>query len=184
VLSIVVHGSPLSLDEAVIQQKTILAFPDPKWSSLQEVRYFNDIDLNGTIIEAHPVWGSIKHLGITGANDLVGLREHAELDSFSKFLEQKVSQWFHRQVVYRFSKSVREQNTLTKYKYKTLLRSTALTTTIMACLLPVLSISVLYSIKSTKARLGAIAGFNILLSVCLDIFTTARRVEIFGVTAA
>lgn len=171
-------------DEAVIQQKTILALPAPKWSALQEVRYFNEIVLNGTVVDARDVWGSTTHLNVTGANDLIGLREHEEQDSVSKFVEHKVSQWFHRKIVYRFSKRCQQQNTLIKYNYRTLARSTALTTTMIACLLPILSISALYSIRSMKARLGAIAAFNVLLSVCLDVFTTAKRVEIFGVTAA
>jgi hypothetical protein len=171
-------------DEAMIQQRVILAFPDLKWNSLQEVRFFNDVKLDGIVQEAHPVWGSFTHVDITGAKDLVGLCEHAEQDSFSKFVDRKVTKWFHRQVAYRFSKSLQENNPLTQYNYRTLLRSTALIVTIVACLLPILSISVLYSIKTMKARLGAIAGFNILLSVLLGVFTTAKRVEIFGVTAA
>jgi hypothetical protein len=33
-------------------------------------------------------------------------------------------------------------------------------------------------------RLGVIVAYSALFSICLGIFTTARRVEIFGATAA
>lgn len=180
----------------MIQEKTVLAFPHPKVSSLEEIRYFNRVDLSGAIAESGIVWGSSPHFkasdehGIPlssefiGADDLIGLRDHDEQDSFSTFLEQKASQWFHRQIVYKFSSSVRKQNKLMTYKSQTVIRITTFMATIIACLLPIISISVLYLLKSMKGRLWAIAGFNILLSVCLGIFTTAKRVEIFGVTAA
>ncbi|OMP83492.1 hypothetical protein BK809_0004873 [Diplodia seriata] len=35
-----------------------------------------------------------------------------------------------------------------------------------------------------KARLGMIAVFNLLLSICLTAFTTARRIDVFAVAAA
>ncbi|TID16889.1 hypothetical protein E2P81_ATG09446 [Venturia nashicola] len=121
---------------------------------------------------------------VTSANDVVGLRDHDEQDSFSTFLEQKALQWFPRHIVSRFSESAQKKNKLSTYKSRTALRVTALTTTIVACSLPILSISVLYPLKSMKGRQGAIAGFNVLLSVCLGVFTTAKRVEKSGVTAA
>jgi len=65
-----------------------------------------------------------------------------------------------------------------------LLQLTFLITSLLASLLPIASISILYCINSMSARLGTIAAFNIVLSLCLSAFTTANRSEAFAITAA
>jgi hypothetical protein len=57
-------------------------------------------------------------------------------------------------------------------------------TSIVASFVPVLSIVILYRIRSMEARLATIAVFNVLISVCMSVFAKARRVEVFAVTAA
>lgn len=55
---------------------------------------------------------------------------------------------------------------------------------VLASALPVLSIVILYWVRSTKVRLGLIAVFNIVLSFVLAWFTSAKRAEVFAVSAA
>jgi Na+(H+)/acetate symporter ActP len=56
--------------------------------------------------------------------------------------------------------------------------------TVLACFLPVLSITILYFLDSEKKRLGAIAALAALLSFTLLLLTGARVVDIFAATAA
>lgn len=57
-------------------------------------------------------------------------------------------------------------------------------TSIVAGMLPIASVVVLFHLKSQLARLGAIAAFNVLITLCLNIFTNATRTDCFAVTAA
>jgi hypothetical protein len=55
---------------------------------------------------------------------------------------------------------------------------------LFAAAIPAASIFTLYYIHDMVKRLGAILAFSALFSICLAVFTTARRVEIFAATAA
>lgn len=58
-------------------------------------------------------------------------------------------------------------------------------TSITAALLPIIPIVILVlSVQSKPARLGVIAAFNVLVSVCLTYFTDGTRKDVFSVTAA
>ena len=63
-------------------------------------------------------------------------------------------------------------------------RETKALTTVLAGLLPVLAIVVLQFIKSATGRLVAIATLTGLFTLTLDVFTNARRVDIFMATSA
>jgi hypothetical protein len=70
------------------------------------------------------------------------------------------------------------------YEETIIYRITYWITSILASLILILSIVVLYLVHSTPARLGTIAAFNILVSVCLMALTNAKRTEVFAITAA
>jgi hypothetical protein len=55
---------------------------------------------------------------------------------------------------------------------------------LLSSVLPVLSIVVLYSIKSEKLRLGLIVLFSVLCSAALATLSNARNVEVIAATAA
>ncbi|KAI0617669.1 hypothetical protein TUN199_10331 [Pyrenophora tritici-repentis] len=55
---------------------------------------------------------------------------------------------------------------------------------ILASLIPIASIVVLCFVSSMPARLGTIAGFNVLVSICLMAFAGAKRAEVFAISAA
>jgi drug/metabolite transporter (DMT)-like permease len=57
-------------------------------------------------------------------------------------------------------------------------------TSLIASMMPVISIAILIKMKELNSRLGVIAAFNALLSVCLIMFTDAKRTDVFSVTAA
>lgn len=56
--------------------------------------------------------------------------------------------------------------------------------TILASLLPAISIIVLYFIKSIAARLGTMAAFTAVFSMSVSAFTSASPAEVFATTAA
>lgn len=56
--------------------------------------------------------------------------------------------------------------------------------TVLSCLLPTVSIFVLYLIHNMRLRLGMILVFTALLAVVLVFVTKARRVEVFAITTA
>lgn len=70
------------------------------------------------------------------------------------------------------------------YQDAKVLQITYWMTSVIASLIPIGSIIVLYKVHSMAARLGIIAGFNVLVSLCLSIFTDAKRAEVFAITAA
>ena len=54
----------------------------------------------------------------------------------------------------------------------------------LSSLIPVMAVLVLYTIERLPNRLYAVAGFSVVFSLTLAIFTTARPIEIFTATAA
>ena len=55
---------------------------------------------------------------------------------------------------------------------------------LLASCIPAASIFTLYFVEDMVDRLGIIVAYSAIFSICLGLFTTARRVEIFGATAA
>lgn len=56
--------------------------------------------------------------------------------------------------------------------------------TVIASMAPLVSIIILYYVKSMGARLGVLCACTFLFSVGLAFVTKARRIEIFACTAA
>lgn len=127
------------------------------------------------------IWGTIKNpKGYEP--DVVALFPRPKEDMFSNLIMGKCMEKWFKWGLDRFRKP--SINGLIEYEETTLLRLTSLFSTALASLLPIVSIVVLYSVHSMKARLGVIAAFNVLISLCLAIFTTAKRTDIFAVAAA
>lgn len=128
------------------------------------------------------VWGTINEREGYEA-DIVALLPRKKKDMFTNLIaNQGMTKWFQ----YRLDRFRKPSSTtgLVAYEENTLSRLTSLFSTAMASLLPITSIVILYYVQSMKARFGVIALFNVLLSCCLAFFTTARRTDIFAVTAA
>lgn len=63
-------------------------------------------------------------------------------------------------------------------------RLTRAISTFVACLLPVVSIVILYVVDGLPKRLGILAGLVAAFSICMLRFTTADATNIFAATAA
>lgn len=57
-------------------------------------------------------------------------------------------------------------------------------TTVVASLLPLLSILILFLVQSDTIKLGVIVSSSAIFSLALALMTQARRVEVFAATAA
>jgi hypothetical protein len=67
---------------------------------------------------------------------------------------------------------------------KNLIRIVTWITSVIASLLPVLSIVCLYYVKSMGARLAIIAGFNAILTLSIMWFAGPKRIDLFAAVAA
>jgi len=79
-----------------------------------------------------------------------------------------------------------KQGTLVSWSENSALKLTSSISTVVACLLPVIAISVLSQLHGLKALLLCLTGFSFIFAVGLIALTqgTSKRTEIFGATAA
>lgn len=70
------------------------------------------------------------------------------------------------------------------YHDRGVLRAIRNVKTIVACMLPIVGILVLNTVKNMSARLGIIAAFTALFSTALSYLSTATVKDIFSATAA
>ena len=114
----------------------------------------------------------------TYARDLICLRGRSEApDTFSHFIKTNIDTIYE----IMFSKRL-EEDPLTGYSQISLDQVYMFTSFISAIVAPVFlisSIAILYSVKSMHLRLGMVAVFSTLFSICLGVFTNAKRLEVF-----
>lgn len=128
------------------------------------------------------IWGS-KHDRKSHKPDLIALKPRAKQDAFSVWAAESTIFNLIRCGCVRFMKRSRIHGSV-GYEDSTVYRITYWFTGIMASLIPIASIVILYQIQSMSARLGIIAAFNALLSVCLMGLANAKRSEVFAISAA
>jgi hypothetical protein len=173
------------LDDAIIQQSVILKLAEPEqWDLhyLQDYLHTKEMGPLALMGSDAGVWGSADDRD-SYKPDLVALRPRTERDAFSVWAARKaVGSLF----TYLFSRFVKPSpvNGLWGIEDTIVYRVTYGITSIMASMIPIVSIVVLYYVDSMPARLATIAAFNILVSLCLMLLAGAKRAEIFAVTAA
>lgn len=128
------------------------------------------------------IWGTIKNRK-GYAPDLIALKARHNEDFFSTWVTEKLTAFLLQIGIDRLKKPSTVSG-LRGFHDSSLLQLTFLITSLLASLLPIASISILYCVNSMSARLGIVAAFNIVLSLCLSAFTTANRSEAFAITAA
>lgn len=85
-----------------------------------------------------------------------------------------------------WARKAQKEQTLVSWSENSALRLTSGISTVVACLLPVIAISVLSQLQGLKALLVCLAGFSLVFAIGLIALTqgTSKRTEIFGATAA
>ncbi|KAF3000788.1 hypothetical protein E8E13_005629 [Curvularia kusanoi] len=145
-------------NQALVHQSTVLNYPDPgKWDLHHVQDYLQSPEMGPLALngEDATIWGSVLDRK-SHQPDLVALRPRAKKDAFSMWAAENTIFNLFKCGCARFMKPSRVHA----------------------------SIVVLYCVNSMPARLGIIAMFNVLVSVCLMGFANAKRAEVFAVTAA
>lgn len=171
----------------MIQQSTILHYEEPgKWD-LHHLQDFLELPEHGALaldgLDA-TIWGSSEDRK-SHQPDLVTLRPRAQEDSVSKWAAEHAASGLlkYTEGFARFQKPSRRHGVIA-IQDGTVYKITYWVTVILAALIPIVSIAVLNEVQDTKARLGIIAAFNILISVCLIGFADAKRDQVFAINAA
>lgn len=173
-----------SQDHALIQQATILRMKEPDKFDLNDIQHFlagepmrscfcgPDSDIYGNILEPK-----------TFSPELVVLCPRRDADSFSRMLGNHALKVLDKLNFLHWRKPDSTLGVIS-FNDQKIFKLTFWLTSAIACVIPVASIAVLTTVKSLSARLGTIAGFNALISLCLSFFTDARRADVFSITAA
>ncbi|KAH7401788.1 hypothetical protein DE146DRAFT_754398 [Phaeosphaeria sp. MPI-PUGE-AT-0046c] len=172
-------------NKAFIQQATILGYAQPsKWDlhNLQDYLHSDEMGCLALLGVDAAIWSSRVHRDPENL-DLVVLRARAKTDAFSRWAAETTVFDLFRRVCSKFMKPSKVHGSIYSEDSR-VLRITYWITSILASLIPITSIAILYQVQSMSARLGIIAVFNMLLSICLVGLANANRAEVFAITAA
>ncbi|USP76595.1 hypothetical protein yc1106_03869 [Curvularia clavata] len=172
-------------NDALIQQAEILKYPKPgNWDLHHMQNYLHSEAMGEDSLLGYDsnTWGSVFDRK-SQKPDLVTLCPREKKDAFSTWAAENAIGGLFKCGCARFMKPSKTHGVV-GYRDSTVYHITFWITSIVASLIPIASIVVLYVVKSMTARLGIIAAFNVLVSVCLVGFTTAKRADIFAITAA
>ncbi len=127
-----------------------------------------------------PLRGSGFHL-LDGSNigDMIALGKQSEPDRISALL--------HRHLGYHFRQERKTPRTWGKmYYYNVDQVSTvvAICSILVAAALLIGAILALHFIKRMGIRVGIVGAFTVIFAILLVLFTSARKVEVYGATAA
>jgi hypothetical protein len=175
----------LHSDDALIQQSVIMKLPAPEnWDLHYLQNYLASKDMGPYALMGRDagLWGFASDRD-SHKPDLVALQPRTERDAFSMWAARKA---VGRLFTYCFARFVKPSRThgLVGIEDTVVYRVTYGITSILASMIPIVSIIALYYVDSVPARLATIAAFNLLISICLMGLASAKRAEIFAITAA
>ncbi|KAK0658714.1 hypothetical protein QBC41DRAFT_308131 [Cercophora samala] len=108
-----------------------------------------------------------------------------ETDPFTTFITEKILGAYHHFLGHRLGTGevVDTETGHTSYSSSRISQASSLITTVLASILPVLTILVLNTLESTNARIAVTAAFTALFALVIAVFSDAKRIEIFAATA-
>ncbi|KKY13318.1 hypothetical protein UCDDS831_g09125 [Diplodia seriata] len=194
-------------DEVLIQQMKIVCVDPPgSWDMRYMQRYLVSAEMDHGVLTgddatlwggsvgggpSNPAASSNNKAETTGRSDLLPLASRHNEDFFSSWVTDSMSEKLiklkQRRADQRNANANANANVnvnLEDFADKKVLRWTFMIASVLASALPILAIAILYCVQSLKVRLGLIAVFNVLVSFALACFTSAKRAEVFAVTAA
>ncbi|KAI1870311.1 uncharacterized protein JN550_005239 [Neoarthrinium moseri] len=119
-------------------------------------------------------------------DDLVAIKPRLSPDPLSRWVNDVVFPLIHRFCGEKIKdpEAAGLGDGIYNYRESLLAGLVKVVTTVVASLLPLLSIVVLFMIESDEMKLGVIVAFSALFSLALASMTNARRIEIFAATSA
>ena len=170
-------------DDALCKYATLFGLENPARHDVQLLRSWFE----------RPKMGSFPLLGIDAnswneehEHDLVSLWSRRPPDAFSRWLSGSVVPTFHRIVGARYKQPLSDNlgSALFEYSDKTIRQVTRFASTLIASALPLLSVAILYTVKSNILRMGIITVLSSLFSIALSLMTSAHGIEVFAATSA
>ncbi|KAF1950478.1 hypothetical protein CC80DRAFT_426686 [Byssothecium circinans] len=180
-----IRGVLKEYNTAIIQQAQIIQMGKPDNYDIQDIQKFLVSDHmipKGLLGPDREIWGTFNDTS-TMSKELICLRPRQDADSFSRFTGAHVITFLQKFGFARWMKKDERFGALA-VRTESIFRFTFWVTSLIASAMPVISIVVLIKLKALTARLATIAAFNALLSICLTVFSDAKRTDVFAVTAA
>jgi hypothetical protein len=178
----------MTIDALLLQVAQLCSLNEPRKKDLRHLQNFLESEAMVDSLGGFALLGADRNTwGSTGepydrAHDLVSMVEREPQDFFSKWCTERAMDMFFKHGCHR-SRKPDKVNKEVFYRQEVLERITYFITTALASLLLVLSITILWLVTSMKARLLIIASFNVMLTLCLVVFTTTPRASMFAITA-
>ncbi|KAL1850147.1 hypothetical protein Daus18300_013015 [Diaporthe australafricana] len=168
-------------NERILRQAMLAKLEGPNRVDLEFLKEWFERDSMGAFPILGPDMDAWNH-----AEDLIALKPRSPQDPTSSWFTITIFPLYHRLVGQKVKDPESPELGDGIYNYKeSVLSSTAdVFTTVVASLLPLLSITVLYVVHSNTMKLGIIVVFSACFSLALALMTNARRIEIFAATAA
>ncbi|KAL8849833.1 MAG: hypothetical protein Q9221_005171 [Calogaya cf. arnoldii] len=111
--------------------------------------------------------------------------EQAGRDSLTRLINEKLVPWYHRRWGYRSKpSSSAEWDGVWDYHKEKLEKLANAISTLLAALLPSISILILYFVSKPASRLITISLFSVFFSLILTTVSAAKRVDVFAATTA
>jgi hypothetical protein len=170
-------------DDAVYKQSMLFGLESP---SKHDVQFFREW-LERPRMGAFPLLGlDANSWEAEHEHDLMSLLSRKPRDAFSKWLSTSIVPLYHRVLGSKYKRSLPEGfgSGLYEYSDKSVRQITRFASTIIASTLPLLSITILYTIKSNLLRMGISAILTGLFAMALSFMTNARGIEVFTATSA
>lgn len=123
------------------------------------------------------VWSDEKTVA-----DLISAHPVHDFDRLTLWLIKLFLPIFHKIVGQRYKDDT--SGSVYHYQDRHLEYPASVISTVLASMLPVISIVVLYLVTSMSTRLAILASFTALFSSALALIAKGRRVEVFAATAA
>ncbi|KAF2234499.1 hypothetical protein EV356DRAFT_152962 [Viridothelium virens] len=171
--------------DLLLKHKAVTAIPQPldcdrrflqEWLVHQDG---NDVSLQGRDAAAYGTMENPESF----AEDLAVGMARADAGPFLNWIVDSFTSFFHRQIVERFPrlkiKQMASQDNVIAYNGSTVRIASVFATSIPSLIL-CSSIAILYSVNSTPKRLGLLACFCIIYSICLGYFSRPQGGEIFS----
>jgi hypothetical protein len=156
----------------LIRRNEILAFEKPAGEPFKAfTTWFRD---------QIPLRGSGFHLlDDENEDDMIALGKQTEPDRMSSLIHRLFGYYFRRD-----RKIPRSWGRMYYYEVEKVSILVAIISVMAAATLLVGAILALHFVKPMGVRLGIVGGFTVIFATSLVLFTYARRVEIYGATAA
>lgn len=170
-----------SLDEAILRYKELKTQHSPNSCDLEFLRRW----FKGKNMGDFPLIGQDSTLWETSSpSDPIAVRARRVEDPLGTLFLSRIFLWWHNCIGHRIKKPVGEEARYFEYEDKHVLRIANVIASIISSALLVGSIMALYFVDDMLVRLGIVAAFTQVFSLVLILATSARKIEVFGATAA